>query len=70
MIPFKRSCKEVAAILIAREDRALGLTERVALRIHLAMCDACPDFERQILSMQNSMRQWRNYTGSEKSAQK
>ena len=36
--PFKRTCKEVSALLIAREDRDLPLQERLALRLHLAMC--------------------------------
>jgi hypothetical protein len=67
MTLLKRTCREVAAILIAREDRHLGLADRLALRLHMAVCDACPTFERQILTMRNSMRQWRNYTGSDDS---
>lgn len=69
MTLLKRTCREVAAILIAREDRHLGLADRLAdrlaLRLHMAVCDACPKFERQILTMRNSMRQWRNYAGSD-----
>ncbi len=59
--PFKRTCKEVSALLVAREDRELPLVERVALRVHLAMCEACPRFERQLLTMRNAMKQWRAY---------
>jgi hypothetical protein len=59
---LSRSCKEVVELLVAREDRSLGLIDRVALRVHLAMCKACPRFERQMLTMRNGMRQWRNYT--------
>lgn len=58
---LRRTCKQVAALLIAREDRALPLIERIALRLHLAACQACPIFERQVLTMRNAMRQWRNY---------
>jgi len=65
MMPLNRTCKEVAALVVAREDRALPLADRVALRIHMTICDTCPRFERQILSMRNSMQQWRNYTGSD-----
>lgn len=61
MIPLKRSCKEVAALIVAREDQALPLRERIALRLHMAMCGACPKFERQVLTMRNAMQQWRNY---------
>jgi len=58
---LRRTCKEVAALLVAREDRDLPALERVALRLHLAACQACPKFERQILTMRNAMRHWRNY---------
>ena len=61
-LPLMRSCKEVTALVIAREDRALPLTERLALRMHMAMCQACPTFERQVMTMRNAMKQWRGYT--------
>lgn len=61
-LPLMRTCREVATILIAREDRALSPPDRLALRIHMMMCDACPRFERQMLMMRNGLRQWRNYT--------
>jgi Putative zinc-finger len=62
MNPLRKTCMQVAAMLIAREDRRLGFAERLALRLHLLACSACPKFERQVLSMRNSMKQWRNYT--------
>lgn len=65
---IRRTCKEVAALLIAREDRALPLAERLGLRLHLAMCAGCTGFERQILTMHNVMRQWRNYEAPDESA--
>ncbi len=61
--PFRRSCKEVAALVVAREDRHLNVTEKLALRTHMFICKACPSFESQILTMRNAMRQWRNYAG-------
>lgn len=60
--PLRRTCKEVTALVIAREDRALPLAERLALRLHMAMCQACPTFERQVLTMRNAMKQWRGYS--------
>lgn len=60
MMPFHRTCKEVSALVIAREDRTLPWRERLALRLHLAVCDTCPLFERQVLTMQQALRQWRN----------
>jgi hypothetical protein len=60
---LRRTCKEVSALLIAREDRDLPLVERLALRLHLVVCDACPVFERQVLTLRRAMQHWRHYTG-------
>lgn len=57
--PLRRTCKEVAALLIAREDRALPLPDRVALRLHLMACDACPRFARQMAVMRAAFARWR-----------
>ena len=62
---LRRTCKEAAALLIAQEDRRLGRLDRLALRLHLMACDACPRFERQLLTIRNSLKQWRNYTTSD-----
>ncbi len=59
---LRRTCREAASLMIAREDRALGLADRVALRLHLLACQACPTFERQVLTMRNALRQWRHYS--------
>lgn len=58
---LRRTCKEVAALLVAREDRALPAADRVALRLHMAACKACPAFERQLLTLRNALSSWRNY---------
>ena len=64
-LPLMRTCKEVTALVVAQEDRALGPLEQAALRMHMAMCKACPRFERQILTMRNAMKQWRNYSSED-----
>ena len=61
MIRLKRSCKDVTALVIAREDRELPLVDRLAVRVHMTICSACPRFERQILTMRNAMKPWQNY---------
>lgn len=58
---LRRTCKEVAALLIAREDIPLTLPNRVGLRLHMFVCKACPRFERQVLTMRDAMHAWRNY---------
>jgi hypothetical protein len=65
MMPLSRTCRDVAALLVAQEDRRLGLADRLALRLHLAMCETCPKFERQLLTMRNQMQLWRAYTDEE-----
>ncbi len=60
---LRRTCREAAALLIARQDRALDLPDRVALKLHMLACKACPKFENQVLTMRAAMGQWRNYTG-------
>jgi hypothetical protein len=62
---LRRTCKEAAALMVAREDRALALSDRLALKLHLLACKACPRFERQMLLLRNSMQQWRNYSEPE-----
>ena len=65
MILFQRTCKEVSALVIAREDRVLPWPERLALRLHMRICATCPLFERQVLTLRNAMKQWRHYAEHE-----
>ena len=62
---LRRTCREAAALLIAREDRALNLPDNLALKLHLLACKACPKFEDQVLTMRAAMGKWRNYSGEE-----
>jgi hypothetical protein len=64
---LKLTCKQVAALLIAREDQLISLPEDVALKLHLLACSTCPKFETQVLTMRSAMNRWRNYTGDEDS---
>ncbi len=56
------TCREAAALLVAREDQNISLGDKVVLHLHLLACKACPKFERQLLMMRSSMMQWRHYT--------
>lgn len=59
---LRMTCKEAAALIVAREDRPIAWGDKVVLRLHLMACKACPNFEKQLLTMRNSMKQWRQYT--------
>ncbi len=63
---LRRSCRETAALLIAREDRALGMLDRLTLKLHLLACKTCPKFENQILTLRAAMGKWRHYGDDEK----
>ena len=65
--PLRRTCKEVAHMVVAMQDRSLSLSETAQLRLHMAICKACPGFESQFLTMKSAMRQWRNYGDDETS---
>ena len=42
------SCKEVSHLVSQGLDRRLGFGERLRLRLHLAICDGCANFKRQM----------------------
>lgn len=65
MIRLRRTCRQAAALLVAREDRALTLEDRLALRLHLLACKACPNFAQQMLTMRQAMARWRQYCESD-----
>ena len=68
---LRRTCRQAAALLIAREDRVLSMPDHIALKLHLLACKACPKFENQILTTRAAMRRWRNYTSdAERAADK
>ena len=39
--------------------------DRVAVRVHMFICDACPKFLAQVGLMRQAMDQWRNYRDRE-----
>ena len=41
------SCRETTRLLSQGADRKLGFGERVALRVHLAICDGCRNANAQ-----------------------
>ncbi|HEX5478078.1 MAG TPA: zf-HC2 domain-containing protein, partial [Burkholderiales bacterium] len=50
------NCKETTRLLSQGLDRRLGLGERIALRIHLAICDGCSAFARQMKFLRKAVR--------------
>jgi len=49
------SCKQVTRMVSQGLDRELGFTERVKLRVHLAICDGCTNFGKQVAFLREAM---------------
>lgn len=59
--PLRRTCREVASLILAREDRALSFPERLSIRIHFLVCKACPNFAQEVQVMRQALDGWKNY---------
>jgi hypothetical protein len=61
------SCKEAARLVSQGEDRKLAFGERVALRLHLAVCRGCRNAGDQLRFLREAVRQL-SRDGSEEEA--
>jgi len=50
------TCKEVSHLVSQGLDRKLGFGERVALRLHLAICHGCTNFNKQMAFLRRAMQ--------------
>jgi len=50
------SCKEVSHLVSQGLDRELALGERLRLRAHLAICNGCRNFKRQMEFLRRATR--------------
>jgi hypothetical protein len=53
------NCKEVSHLVSQRQDGPLTFGERLKMRLHLLLCDACRRFERQAAFLRDAMRRYR-----------
>ena len=59
---LRRTCKEVTHLVLQAEDKALPLADRLAVRLHMAACKACPRFVKQVAFMRRASERWRAYS--------
>lgn len=52
-------CREVTALVLAGEDRRLSWRERLGIRLHMVICEACPHFVRQVTLMRRALNRWK-----------
>jgi len=53
---FKLTCKETHRLISEGLDRDLSIYERLLMRLHLTVCDACTNFDGQMALMRKAMR--------------
>ncbi len=53
---LKPTCKEVHRLTSEGLDRELTLVERLRVRLHLAVCEACTNFAGQMQLIRRAMR--------------
>ena len=63
---LKLSCRETSRLLSEAQDGRLRLGERLALRLHLGVCDACTRFSGQLAFLRRAMHAWPGPEGAGK----
>lgn len=51
-------CKEVTHLLSEAQDRNLSFSERLQLKMHLAMCTGCRNFKGQMAFLRQACRRY------------
>ena len=51
------TCKQVSRLVSQGLDRELGFADRVRLRVHLAICDGCTNFSKQMDFLRRAVRE-------------
>ena len=49
-------CREASRLISQNADRPLPLARRLQLRLHLLICDACTNFNRQVQQLRKGVR--------------
>jgi hypothetical protein len=53
---IRLKCSEVSRLVSQGLDRRLGAGERLRLRLHLAICEGCANFKRQMDFLRHAVR--------------
>jgi hypothetical protein len=52
---FRLSCKEASKLISEGMDRRLSFPERIGLRLHVGICDACTRFTAQVAFLRRAL---------------
>lgn len=53
-----RTCKDIHRLAAESMDRETGFAERIGMRLHLALCDNCRRFMRQMDFLRAALRRY------------
>jgi len=53
------SCKDASRLISQMQDGNLPFPQRVRIRLHLLLCDACSHFEQQLRFLRRAMERYR-----------
>jgi hypothetical protein len=62
---FNLNCREITHLVLEGEDRQLTRGERLRLRFHMMICEACPRFVTQLAFMRSAVGRWKRYGDEE-----
>ncbi|MEO7386293.1 MAG: zf-HC2 domain-containing protein [Gammaproteobacteria bacterium] len=51
------TCRDISALISRAMDARLSVSERLRMRLHLALCSACRKFSRQVRLLRWASRQ-------------
>jgi hypothetical protein len=53
---FRLSCREASRLISDGMDRRLSVPERIGLRLHVSICDACTKFTSQVAFLRRALK--------------
>jgi hypothetical protein len=51
-------CKDASRLVSRQQDARLSYWQRLTLRLHLSVCEACTRFERHLRFLRTAMRKY------------
>jgi len=55
-VKLRLSCKEASRLISEGMDRRLSVPERIGLRLHVGICDACTRFTSQVRFLRRALK--------------
>ena len=63
------TCKQASKLISQSLDHPLSWSERVQLKLHLVICDACTQFKLQLNLLRTALQHIRNATENDQNIQ-